>query len=191
MAALRQCTADQHRSIESVLALDSPFDLRHYRRVLRGFGVFHAAWEPRVAAALPAADAAWFIARSRRPLLQRDLQALLIELPLPVAGPSRIPLDDRASAWGSMYVLEGSALGGQLIARRLVEQLGIRPDRGGAYFHGWGSETGAMWRKFRERLEQEVGSDPAAMARACHAAGATFDALTDVFRMVLDEPVVA
>jgi hypothetical protein len=48
-----------------------------------------------------------------------------------------------------------------------------------------------MWRQFRERLERELGGDEAAIARACAAAVATFDALAGAFRMVLDEPVAA
>jgi heme oxygenase len=191
LAALRLATADRHRSIETLLALDTPFDLRHYQRVLQGFASFLAGWEPRVRAALPRGDAAWFTARSRRHLLLHDLEALQAPPALP-AGPVPQPLlRDAASAWGSMYVLEGSALGGQVIARQVAQRFGLAPEHGAAYFHGWGAETGAMWRQFRERLERELGGDDAAQHRACVAAAATFDALAGVFRVMLDEPVAA
>ena len=191
LAALRQATADRHRSIESLLSLDAALDLRRYGRMLRGFGLFLAAWEPQVRAALPRADAAWFTARSRRHLLEHDLQALRIPATQRAGALRGFALDDAASAWGSMYVLEGSALGGQVIARQLAQQLAIGPDTGGAYFHGWGGETGAMWRQFRERLEGELAGDAAALERACAAAVATFDALAATFTMVLDESVAA
>jgi heme oxygenase len=191
VSALRRATADRHRSIESLLSLDAAPDRRRYARMLQGFGLFLAAWEPQVRAALPRADAAWFTARSRRHLLEHDLQVLRIASPRPLAALPGFRLADVAGAWGSMYVLEGSALGGQVIARQLAQQLAIGPETGGAYFHGWGGETGVMWRHFRERLERELAGDDAALARACAAAVATFDALAGAFTMVLDEPVAA
>ena len=191
IAALRQATADRHRSIETLLSLESALDPRRYRQVLQGFGLFLAAWEPRVRAALPRADAAWFTARSRRHLVEHDMAVLRIAAHPRDAALHGLELADAASAWGSMYVLEGSALGGQVISRQLAQDHAIGPETGGAYFHGWGGQTGAMWRQFRERLERELGGDEAAIARACAAAVATFDALAGAFRMVLDEPVAA
>lgn len=191
LAALRQATADRHRSIEALLALDSPLDTDRYGRVLQGFGAFLAGWEPLVLAAVAPADAAWVSARSRQPMLLADLQALGLSLPHRLA-PLRLPsLPDAASAWGSMYVLEGSALGGQVIAKSLERQLRIGRSSGAAYFHGWGDATGAMWKQFRDRIEHEVGGDDAATRRACQAAVATFDCLMDVFAVVLDEHVAA
>jgi heme oxygenase len=121
--------------------------------VLQSFDAFLAAWEPTVAAALPAPWHAWLAARSRRPFLRQDLAALGIA---PADAPARVPaLPDAAAAWGSVYVMEGSALGGQVVTRSLAEA-GLHPHRGAAYFHGWGGETPAMWRDFRATLERQL-----------------------------------
>src|SRR4051812_27463721 len=113
-AALRDATATRHEDIDALLALRRPFGRAHYVRVLQGFGAFLAAWEPCMARALPLRWKDWFAQTRRLPLVQRDLVAL---------GASRVPatvvvptLDSIPAALGSLYVLEGSALGGQFIA---------------------------------------------------------------------------
>jgi heme oxygenase len=92
-----------------------------------------------------------------------------------------------------MYVLEGSALGGQVIARALRERWALGPHNGAAYFGGHGADTGACWADFRRRLAQEVDAHDAAACRsACAAAVATFTALQRSFEQVLsDEPRAA
>lgn len=158
-----------------------------YAAVLQVFDAFLAAWEPAAAAALPLRWQGWLQQRSRRPFLQQDLRALGI----PRAGASGpVPtLPNAAAAWGSVYVLEGSALGGQLITRNLAEA-GLRPDAGAAYFHGWGEATGSMWHDFRELLAAQL-AEPAALAAACDAACRTFDTLSDRLESALHERTAA
>ena len=66
---------------------------------------------------------------------------------------SAISGDPRSIFLGRMYVMEGSTLGGQYIARHVEETLGIRPGEGNSYFRGYGDATGERWREFREVLK--------------------------------------
>lgn len=158
-----------------------------YLRVLQVFAAFLPAWESAVAAALPARWGEWLRARSRQRFLRQDLEVLgVAEAPAPVFAPS---LPGAAAAWGSLYVMEGSALGGQVITRHLAEA-GLHPHSGGAFFHGWGEATGAMWREFRGLLDQQV-AEPAAIAQACDAARLTFDLLTFELEGALNERTAA
>jgi heme oxygenase len=162
-------------------------DRAHYVRVLQAFDGFLAAWEASVTSALPRRWAAWLQARSRRPFLLQDLQWL-------GAGPRgqdiELPsLATPAAAWGSIYVMEGSALGGQVITRVLAGE-GIHPHNGAAYFHGWGEATGAHWREVRELLEREL-AEPRALAQACDAARGTFDTLSALLEGNLHERAAA
>ena len=162
-------------------------DPRHYARILQVLDAFLAAWEPAVAAALPPAWHDWLAARSRRPFLQRDLAALRIA---PAAFEARPPhLQGPAAAWGSLYVIEGSALGGQVITRSLAEA-GLYPHRGAAYFHGWGAATPGMWRDFRAALERQL-TGPAALGPACDAPCRTFDVLSNLMESALHERAAA
>src|SRR4051812_37886146 len=113
-AALRDATATRHADIDALLALRRPFGRAHYVRVLQGFAAFLTAWEPCMARALPPHWQDWFAQTRRLPLVQRDLAALNVSrIPAAIVLP---PLDSVAAALGSLYVLEGSALGGQFIA---------------------------------------------------------------------------
>lgn len=187
LQALRAATRAQHERIDRLIDLHRLADRQHYVRVLQVFDAFLATWERTVADALPARWGAWLQARSRRPFLRHDLQVLGapslaqdVRLP-PFASPE--------AAWGSLYVLEGSALGGQVITQALAAS-GLRPDAGAAYFHGWGDATGAMWREFRLLLDRELDA-PERIERACAAARLTFDQLTLLLEPALHERAAA
>lgn len=175
-----------------MLPLGPALSLASYVQVIQGFDAFLSAWEPRVAAALPERLRPWLARRSRWPMARRDLHRLGAA---PTAPSNhhlrRLHLSGKAAAFGSLYVLEGSALGGQVIAPRLDRQLNLQPDTGAAYFAGWGPNTGAMWREFRHKLECEVGATDPACAEACGAALQTFDALAATFKEVLRDSVAA
>ncbi|WP_157271651.1 biliverdin-producing heme oxygenase [Azohydromonas aeria] len=185
LGALRRACAGRHEAIEALLRLDEALEPARYARVLAGFAAFVPRWEALVRARLPARLHGWFDARSRLPLLRRDLAALHLA-PAAVDDPvAALALPDLGAALGSMYVLEGSALGGQLIARQLRQRWDMGPDNGAGWFTGHGARTGALWADFRACLARELGQDAAALASACAAGAATFDALLRCFEQVL------
>ncbi len=185
--ALRRATSHHHSDIEELLRLDKPFELSHYRKVLRAFEAFLRAWEPAVGARLSGMNP-WLAARSRLPMIRQDMRVLGIA---PFAGACCPRIPDAAAAWGSLYVIEGSALGGQVVSHSLARQYGIGPETGGAYFYGWGPRTGPLWKEFQAALQGEAGALAAAHEGACAAAAATFDALAQTFRMVQCEHATA
>ena len=198
---LRRSTGPLHDDIEALLRLEAPMPLMRYGRILRGFHDFLQLWEPRVRQALPERLRPWFDARVRSPFAARDLAAL--ELPedgadaamraSALAALRSLRLDCPAAAIGSLYVIEGSALGGQKFRRQH-----LAAEHGTAYFHGFGARTGAMWREFRQVAEAEAGAEEDDRAAACDAAVDTFRALVATFASVdasvdapVDAPVVA
>lgn len=184
---LRMVTGAAHARIEALLRLDGPVDLDRYLLVLRCFDAFLSAWEPRVREALPVHLRVWFNARSRHAFLRQDLRDLSdCHAPSPSShngGPASLSLclGGPAAAFGSMYVLEGSALGGQVIARSMAAHHGLGPQHGARYFVGWAEHTGSMWREFRALMNTELADGAEASDQACTAAVATFEALIDLF----------
>ena len=86
----------------------------------------------------------------------------------------RLPaIDSLAAAIGSMYVLEGSTLGGQILSRHTARLPGLSDGRGGAYFRSYGSEVGEKWREFGRVAELAV--PPALHAAAVESALETFE----------------
>jgi len=188
---LRRCTRPLHDDIEALLGLEAPMPIARYGRILRGFHEFLQLREPRVRHALPPALRPWFDGRGRASLAARDITALSVpeDAPLRAAARTaqqRIRLDSPAAAMGSLYVIEGSALGGQVLTPRLLAAHGLTPERGAAYFNGFGARTGAMWREFRQFADARAGQDAASRSAACRAAVQTFKALIDTF-----DPVAA
>lgn len=75
----------------------------------------------------------------------------------------------RGGVWGALYVLEGSALGARILARR-VAALGVSGELGARHLARQTSDTGA-WRRFVTALDaaplspaEEIECDAAALA---------------------------
>ena len=176
LTQLRAATASHHAALEAQLQLTQPLSLARYTRVLQGFDTFLSAWEPLVESHLPTAMRPWFEEGRRGRHARADLHALGAEVPPPIE--LGLDLPDTSAALGSMYVIEGSALGAQVIAPTLHDRLGLDAHNGAAYFALPAANAARRWRQFRELLALHA---PHA-AHATRAATDTFDALAAVFR---------
>lgn len=190
LTELRRCTRDHHDAIEALLALDRPLSPARYGAIVTGFDAFLRPFEAAVHAGLPPPLQAWYAERRRAPLVAQDIAHL--GLPRSAALDERaaqavraLPLRDEASVLGALYVIEGSALGGQVIGPRLAQSPGYTAAHGACYFNGFGDQTGPMWRDFRATTAATIGDHPAAARAACLAACLTFEALVAVFSPLL------
>ena len=175
LTALRDATAILHARLDAGIDLDrhlaSPAAYARFLSAMLGIVAPLEAMLDRFdwQAAGLAPDAA----RWRTPLLRNDLRFLGLsptELDsLPIA-PSPPRFATRDAAFGALYVLEGSALGGQLILRRAEASLGLGPERGASFHASLGRPVGENWRRFRQ-----------ALALHCADAGAACDAARDSF----------
>jgi heme oxygenase (biliverdin-IX-beta and delta-forming) len=117
--------------------------------------------------------------RMRTSSLRLDLQVLGNNLPeaLPLAS---VPaLHSLCEKFGSLYVLEGSTLGGQLISREIHTQLHYTPENGCAYFASYGADISSMWRKFREAIEAFGSANSESHDSIIHSAISTFGVFAD------------
>ncbi len=162
-AALRRATAPDHERVDAVFGgfrLDDPTDYR-------AFLTAHAMALPAIEDALDAAGFAMLLddwpQRRRGGAIAADLAALGASLPAPLPVP--ISLDTPAAQWGAAYVVEGSRLGGALLARSVPHGL----PRG---YLGAPQMPGA-WRNFLEKLDKHI-CRPQDVAQATDAARAVF-----------------
>lgn len=173
---LRAETRDAHEAIERDLAWETRVTSRDgYRALLARFWGLHVVLEPALADALQ--DPTFFNPRRRLLHLAADLTVLgLDEASIGALPRAFIPLPyDRDQAFGALYVLEGSTLGGQVIAKQVGRMLGLSPDHGCRYYAAHGRETGPMWKAFRQRLaEQAHTGNPDAIVTS---ATTTFDTM--------------
>ncbi len=80
-----------------------------------------------------------------------DLPPLADELP---------EITNHYQALGAMYVFEGSTLGGSIINKILMENLGKDSQEGFSFYNGYGDETREMWTSFTEAVNNtQMDSD--------------------------------
>lgn len=150
---LRTETSERHAGLEQrMTVMDPQLSRADYRAILQGFFGYYAPLEARLGASTTWLDLSFdFAARRKVPRLEKDLMALgqtaeeLTRLPLCAEVPE---LDTIPQVLGCLYVIEGATLGGQVITRHLLATHGITPERGGAFFAGYGVETGPQWQAF-------------------------------------------
>ncbi|WP_162815810.1 biliverdin-producing heme oxygenase [Microvirga aerophila] len=172
-------TRPAHDRIERAIDLERRIASRdRYRQLLIRFYGFHSAWEDVAMAKAP--DPEFFQRRCKAPLLVKDLQALGLQSTdierLPACHPL-MPLGAPEAVLGSMYVVEGSTLGGAIIARDVERSLGLTAETGCAYFRSYGRDIGPMWKSFGAMLL--AASSPETDDLIIEAASQTFNVMHD------------
>jgi heme oxygenase len=170
MARLRRETGPAHARLEGALdLLRPPLRAARFADLLDRFHSFHRDWEPAVAARLGPEIVA---GRGKLALLEEDLRRLG-RVPSVEECPAAILARTRNAALGSLYVLEGSTLGGQVIGRALRDTEWAAP--GLRYFDPYGAGTKTMWAAFKEFVE--LNSPEPTESEIVAGAVATFDFL--------------
>lgn len=174
LEALKRATHAQHESVEAAVPLMRPGLTReqYILTLLRLYEVV-SAWEAWSSTHAPASLRSLLAGRKRGHLLQNDL-AYFNETALRAEQPALTLPDDPASFLGAMYVMEGSTLGGQYIARHVERVLHLNNGKGSSYFRGYGERTAEMWREFRQVLAAVDESEADAVTSAARAMFATF-----------------
>lgn len=174
LVRLRAATARQHAQLDAQLshALASLTTDRYGAFLLASY----AAVEPleSAVAALLGHDGSW----PRRTSLRADLTALGLQVTAVAAAPDCQLPASIGEALGCAYVLEGSALGGVVLATRL----GTTGRGASAYLRLRGPDTPLAWRSFLARLAAyDSTASEHDRERACTAARAAFDTYAGCF----------
>jgi heme oxygenase len=186
MTALKAGTVEQHSAIERIMPFfKNDFSLEAYIRVLKAFLGFFEPVERELRSVATRDSFGFNIDRRQRSnLLRTDLLALGVtpaEMAL-IPRCDHLPrLENVDDGLGCLYVLEGSTLGGQLIAREVQTRFGVEEKTGAGFFHGYGSQTGVKWREFctSVRIYAAGGKSQSAIV---HSARSTFELLESWMR---------
>jgi len=177
---LKLQTAVHHRRLETEADIWPSLSSRTGYRdlIVRMFAVY-AALESRLKRVgdltlfLPDLQGRW-----KTPTLRTDLATLGVFSNSVAACNDSVEIGSVASAFGCLYVLEGSTLGGQVISRQVHAKLGLTPERGCAFFSSYGPRVGQMWTVFGDRLESFCSSHPPCRDEIVQTALATFEYFT-------------
>ena len=179
---LRSGTTALHERVERTVNIPGHLgSLPAYTAMLARFHGFYAPLEDRLAGIGGYESVGLDIAaRHKAHLIRDDLRTLGHVAALPVC--SALPrVATFADALGCLYVLEGSTLGGQFIRREVAARLGLTPDRGCAFFAGYGERTGAMWKAFGAAVTAHADAHPEDRDVIVAAAVETFTRLDEWF----------
>lgn len=161
---LKKETRLDHQAVEDIIPLMRADLTRElYGAVLyRLLGIVEA-WEAVTEGGLPGSILPQVRERKRAHLIRQDLADLgrpVTHPPLPI-----LPRFEKPAEWvGALYVIEGSRLGGQFIARHVDTVLGLVHGQGSRYFRGFGDETRSRWVELMRLLENEVSDHETEMA---------------------------
>lgn len=155
---LRAATAADHDAVDAAFGETDFADPAAYGRFLTA----HALALPAVEKVLEGI-AGLPQRRPRAGLIESDLRALGLDVPPPLAMPAP---DSEAAAFGMVYVIEGSRLGGGMLAKR------VGPDLPIAYLSA--THLPGEWRGFLSALEEKAEGE-GWIERMVAAARATFD----------------
>ncbi len=182
---LRQATKRPHHVLDHhpVLAplLRADLSLVQYGNALEGLHGVQAIVEARVLGFLDRHPGLFdYQSRRKLPALAADLAALGRT---PIQLETEFPaLDSVAALVGVLYTIEGSANGGQVIAR-LLRQL-PHADLPMAFFNGYGNLSRQRWDEFLEFAETHCREEDREIAAG--SAALTFDAIKRYMDAYLD-----
>lgn len=169
---LRDACKATHARLDARLSQVNFDDSRDYAEMLSRMSAPLSALETGLTAGIAPALFTNWAARLRSHALRKDLAFL----DTPFLSRQGAAVDDEAEAFGTLYVLEGSRLGGQVLAQMARSSRDPRVQTATHYF-GHGARAG-LWRSFLEKLESSpaVQGDMKRAKRAALRAFETFEA---------------
>lgn len=154
---LKTYTKTAHHEIESLLNYTDPnLSLEDYKKILKKLYSFYYPLELKLSALFKSTKLDIFEGRKKIHLLKADLIALdctareISEIGLCTDFPC---VNSVAEAMGTLYVIEGSTLGGQILKKHFETQFDLNSQKGAAFFSGYQEKTGLMWKHFVQFLE--------------------------------------
>ena len=142
---IKETTRSVHTELEKALIpalkkISSPVE---YAEILKLFYGYFRPVETAVFQYIDQGDLPDISTRRKSNWLESDLEQMKQDLP--VHRCENIPqINSRAGAWGALYVLEGSTLGGKIISKMIASRL-PEDDLPLHFFQGYGDDTMHRW----------------------------------------------
>src|SRR5499433_2465572 len=162
MIRLRQKTLRLHLGLKERLDLFRYLTtLEDYRRLLERFLGFYGPVEAALGRHFNRRAGGFDFERRRKvPMLVSDLRALGVKQFTTLPRCDSLPaISSTRQAFGCLYALEISTLGGQIITRHLNRAFGVSPGSGCSFFHSYGDQTVTMWSDLGQQIKNYAVTD--------------------------------
>ena len=183
LGKLKEATREQHEGLEQTVdVMSQMFSLENYKILLAKFYRFYSSIEIELAKLDLNKYGYDLTERLKTPKLEKDLAYLgILPSVKKLTVYNRLPkLNDDEKAFGSLYVIEGATLGGQIINRHLKQNLDLSPENGGSFFNGYGEKTGLKWKEFCQ-MTTKFAESKNADETIIYSAKSTFDSFKNCY----------
>ena len=181
--AIKEATREAHLALEKkvVRKIKGIENTHDYANFLKYFYAYFSHLESVIAPFITGERLPDHKDRRNSSYLKRDIEALgssIHNLPQ-----TTVPtIENHLQAFGALYVMEGSIMGGRIIVQ-FLENVGIH--QGVSFFSGYGENTEKMWELFGEAFNAQVTCDEQAQVMI-QTANDTFAH----FSLVFDQEVI-
>lgn len=172
-------TLAPHQELEKALVkrMHAMQNVHDYIALLQLFYSYFGALEDRIVLFIGSVELADHLQRRKSESLAIDIRVLGGVVPAKVSITAIPVIEDHLQAFGALYVMEGSILGGVIISRMIVQQLGI--NQGLSFFQSYGKHLQTMWATFKLTLNRQAENEADA-ERVIAAANSTFQKFKDL-----------
>lgn len=181
MSALKTETMSAHKQLERtnyfIRLFEPDYSIQEYRRLLCRFYGFFSAIEPLIFENLTETQLSVLGHKVKVGLLAKDISLFEGD----EAGLQNMPRCDKlprlnsfARQMGAFYVLEGSTLGGRIIAKRLKEHFGTEILDKLNYYNCYGENISVEWKGFQSFMGSQFDDKEAEIPDVIAAANDTF-----------------
>jgi heme oxygenase len=172
---LKTETLSNHQQLEKnlILRLKGMESNADYVKILQIFYGYFSALEVQINKYIGNTQLPDHAERRKTISLKNDLQTLQGQVPAQASDADLPEIGSALQAFGALYVIEGSTLGGQIISKIISKQLAMDTNAGLSFFQSYGAETMPMWTIFKDTLVRQA-STPDAVNELVHAANDTF-----------------
>ncbi len=175
---IKEATLAQHQQTEKSLVgkMRSIRSMADYIDLLKTFYGYFGGLEQQIKSNINTADLQDYNERRKTDAIADDIIALGGQVP-PIAQSDDLPsITNNLLAFGALYVIEGSTLGGSIISGMMQKHLTFEDQKGLSFFNGYGAQTQQMWGNFKTSLNSVVKTeaDEAVVLKAANDAFAGF-----------------
>jgi heme oxygenase len=160
LGQLKSETLSNHQQLEKNLivklkGMQSPED---YISILQNFYAYFGGLENQINHFIGADELSDYAERRKTQSIKDDILALEGVVPEKAAADDLPEIGNLLQAFGALYVIEGSTLGGQVISKMISKQLSMDGVEAVSFFKSYGEDTMTMWKKFKTVLEHHAAT---------------------------------
>jgi heme oxygenase len=184
-------TTEQHKALEQIAfttaIMSRTLTVEQYKAIIEANLIANMAFEQQwsnLPFELPLS--LMLNVRYKTEALKKDATALGIEIPESLD--HTFPVENKAAFMGSLYVFEGSTLGGAVILKQLNSNQNLSHITDHHFYGCYGEKLGYLWKVFLDHLVQITDEDE--VNEAIDAAQKTFSLNEEIFSAVIKKRAV-